>query len=340
MSTDSPKPFRILSIDGGGMRGIIPAHVLSLLEGKLRARTARPLARVTDYFDMFAGTSTGAILVAGLLYPNERGEPRYSCEELIDLYRKHGKTIFHRSWWKSLLPFGGFVNSKYSDHGLRQVMHEYFGDRTLKDLLKPCLFTAYEIETRSNFFFRQHRAKQQAHYDFAIEDVVQASSAAPVLFPVAEVRSCANRLYHFIDGGTFAYNPTLCVYAEARRLHPRLYAKHMLVLSLGTGIENTPYPYRKARNWGAIRWMRPMHQISTGGMAEAVDFQLRQLFLTCDNKNQYLRISPRLDDNPPTVLDDPGPENLASITHVAVELGNQYDRRLDRFAELLAAEHE
>ena len=332
-----PASFRILSIDGGGMRGIIPVHILSILESKLRAKTSDPLAHLIDHFDMFAGTSTGAILIAGLLCPDENGRPRYSPEKILDLYRDHGRTIFNLPLWKSITSIGGIANTKYSEQGLNRVMRAYFQDLTLKDLLKPCLFTAYDIEARRNFFFRQHRARRQAHHDFKIRDIIRASTAAPVLFPVAKIHSQANRVYHLIDGGMFAYNPALCVYAEVRRCHPEIYAKHMTVLSLGTGIENVPYPYRKARHWGAIRWMRPMHCISSSGMAEAVDFQLQQLFLTCDNKHQYLRINTVLNEQQPADLDDASPESLKTILDIAIEVGKRYDKRLDELADLLLA---
>ncbi len=329
--------FRILSIDGGGMRGIIPAHVLSVLESKIRAKTSDPLASLINYFDMFAGTSTGAILIAGLLCPDENNQPRYSPEKILDLYRDHGGTIFNLPLWKSITSIGGFANPKYSERGLCKVMRMYFQDKTLKDLLRPCLFTAYDIVSRRAFFFRQHQARRQAHCDFRIRDLIRASTAAPVLFPVAQVRSRVNRVYHLIDGGMFAYNPGLCVYAEVRRLHPEIHARHMAVLSLGTGLENVPYPYRQARRWGAIRWMRPMHYISSSGMSEAVDFQLQQLFLTCENKNQYLRVNAVLDEKQPAHLDDAGPESLRAILNIAIEAGKQYDKRLDEFADLLLA---
>ena len=333
----TPTSFRILSIDGGGMRGIIPVHILSILESKLRAKTANPLAQVIDYFDIFAGTSTGSILLSALLLPDEKKRPKFSPDKILELYCNQGKIIFNRSLWKSITSISGIANTKYSDKGLRQVMQMYFGDTHLKDLLKPCLFTAYDIEARRDFFFRQHRARRQAHYDFKIRDLIRASVTAPAMFPVAEVRSQVNRTYHLIDGGTFAYNPALCIYAEVRRLHPKIHAKHMTMLSLGTGIEATPYPYQQARRWGAIKWMRPMYHISSSGTAEAVNFQLQQLFLTCENKDRYLRIDTMLDKENTPDLDDASPENLKRLMDIATELGKQYDKRLDEFTDLLLA---
>jgi patatin-like phospholipase/acyl hydrolase len=99
------KKVRILTLDGGGIRGIIPAVILNHIEKQLQVKTANPNAMLADYFDMIAGTSTGGILTTLLLLPANEGDTkkgRYFASEAIDLYKKHGKSIF-----KKKLPLGG-----------------------------------------------------------------------------------------------------------------------------------------------------------------------------------------------------------------------------------------
>lgn len=166
------KNYRVLAIDGGGIRGLIAVHILEIIEQKIRAYTAEPLAQIADYFDLFVGSSTGSIIIAALLCPGEDGRAKYSPQMIRDFYMEGSKTIFHTSLWQSINFARGITSSKYSDRGLIKILDEHFGQTQLKELLKPCLITAYDVENRRNFFFRQHRALSSPHFNFAVKDVV------------------------------------------------------------------------------------------------------------------------------------------------------------------------
>src|SRR3954453_23191770 len=107
--------FRILSVDGGGMRGLIPARVIENLEGRLQAE-AGPDARVADYFHMFAGTSTGGMVALSLTVPmpGEPSRPKMSAAELASLYTDDGKAIFPRTLWRRIRTLWGLIGPKYS----------------------------------------------------------------------------------------------------------------------------------------------------------------------------------------------------------------------------------
>ena len=128
---------RILSIDGGGIKGIVPAVVLKHLEKYLRQFSNNPDARILDYFDLFSGASTGAIIIAGLLSPDNQGRPKYTAEEIINLYIENGHVIFNASVFQEIKSVSGLVNVKYDPKGIESVFEEYFGNTQLKDLLKP-----------------------------------------------------------------------------------------------------------------------------------------------------------------------------------------------------------
>src|SRR3954453_664746 len=120
--------MKVLSIDGGGIRGLIPALVLAEIE----RRTGRPTA---DLFALIAGTSTGGILACGLTRPGPDGRPLHSAEALADLYRTEGPKIFDRSLRKKITSVGGLVDERYDDEALNAALATYLGDARLKDAL-------------------------------------------------------------------------------------------------------------------------------------------------------------------------------------------------------------
>ena len=125
---------RILSIDGGGIRGIIPGQVLVALERKIIEKTGNSEARISDYFDMIAGTSTGGILTCAYLCPDE-GNPdrsKFTAEEVVNLYLNKGKVIFKKHPFKSLITLWGLLDEKYQSSGLEKALKDYFQDIKFK----------------------------------------------------------------------------------------------------------------------------------------------------------------------------------------------------------------
>src|SRR2546421_11063200 len=104
--------IKILSIDGGGIRGIIPATVLAEIE----KRTKKPIAKL---FDLIAGTSTGGIIALALTKPNYEGKPEYQAQDVVDLYELKGQNIFHQSMWHRLNTFNNLIEEKYQVEGLQ-----------------------------------------------------------------------------------------------------------------------------------------------------------------------------------------------------------------------------
>ena len=123
---------RILSIDGGGIKGIVPAVVLLHLENLLKQLSKNQNSRIHDYFDLFSGASTGAIIIAGLLSPDKNNRAKYSSKEILDLYLENGHIIFNSSLFQEIKSVSGIVNVKYDPEGLESIFEKYFGNLNLR----------------------------------------------------------------------------------------------------------------------------------------------------------------------------------------------------------------
>jgi len=331
-----PDLYRVLSIDGGGIRGIIPARVLIEVEAKLQQRSQNPDARIHDFFDFIAGTSTGGILTCIYLCPDpdRPGRPRFDASQALDLYFERGDEIFDIPVWhriKSGLGTG-LTDEKYPADGLEEALEDYLGDLKLAELLGPCLITSYDLKRRKTHFFKQHRAAEP-NRNFLVRDVARATSAAPTFFECARVKSDANISFPLVDGGVFANNPTLCAYAEVRKQFDKR-AADMAILSIGTGEHRKSYAYSEAKDWGLAGWAKPALEIMMSGVSETVHFQLDQIYDAVGAPDQYLRLDAKL---PPstTEMDNVDAENLAELREIGAEIAIQNDARLDAFIDLL-----
>jgi len=299
---------KILSIDGGGIRGIVPAIWLASME----QRTGK---RVCELFDLIAGTSTGGILALGLTRPDPAGKAAFGAAELAELYQEHGGTIFQRPRWRRMLPVGNILDEKYGSAGIEQVLETYFGDSRLKDATANVLVTSYEIERRFPFFFRSERAKADPYYDFAMKSAARATSAAPTYFSPVKLEATGSAGYWaLVDGGVFANNPSLCALMEAQRLFGE---EEFLLVSLGTGSLTRPIRYEKARHWGVARWAKPVLDIAFDGVSSTVDYQLRQLLpRNGQGRRRYFRMQTVLDASQES-MDKATPDNLRGLRLLA-----------------------
>jgi uncharacterized protein len=334
--------FRILSIDGGGIRGILPGQVLVSLEKKLQQKSNNANARLVDYFDMIAGTSTGGILTCLYLCPDKQDplRPAFSATEAVDLYLKNGTSIFENTFIHKIKSLDGLNEEKYPSSTIENLLKSYFRDIKLSQLLKPCIIPSYNIHNRSTHFFTQHDAKIKAGYDFYLRDVARATSAAPTYFEPARVYSMTGVSYPLVDGCVFANNPAMCAYAEARHQFRRddavknVTAADMFILSVGTGTTKRSYDYNKAIGWGAMGWIQPVLDIMMSGVSDTVDFQLKQVFDSISKKENYIRIDPEMGEADPE-MDNASPENLKALEEAGIATSEKYDDELNRAVVIL-----
>lgn len=318
--------FKVLSIDGGGIRGVIPGALLRHLEEK----AGKPVAAL---FDLIAGTSTGGILAAGLAVPGAGQGPKYSAADMVDLYAKRGHEIFQRSFWRGVTSIAGIADEKYSHAPLEAILHDYVADVTLAETIRPILITSYDIERRGPYFFKTRRAGQPGRNHY-LRDVARATSAAPTYFEPAEIMSIgANPTRRvLVDGGVFANNPAMCAYVEARNMG--IDPSEILIVSLGTGIATREIPYEDARNWGAAGWVQPIISVMMDGVADSVDYQLQQLLPDGrrPDSQRYFRFNTRLD----LALDDMDAANAGNIRNLEQEAKQILQDQASEFDRLVA----
>ena len=317
------KKITILSLDGGGIRGIISCIILRYIEEQLQKHD-NPEARLGDYFDMVAGSSTGGLIASVILCPDEKRKAKYSIQKGLELYSEKGGDIFQISFWEKLInPFGLF-NEKISQEALEKNLNDFFGKLELKELIKPCLITSYDIENRRAKLFNSYDAHLSTD-NFYVKDLCRATSAAPTYFSPVQIKSMYGQVFSLIDGGMFANNPALCAYAEARKIpfaevlknHQKANypsANDMMIVSIGTGIESKSYSFKKMQKAGKIGWVSPIIDILMSANAETVDYQLSQMFQTLGLRNQknYHRINPSLKNASPA-MDNVSRSNIENL---------------------------
>jgi predicted acylesterase/phospholipase RssA len=288
--------LKALAIDGGGIRGLIPALVLAEIE----RRTGRPMASMVD---LIAGTSTGGIIACALAKPDPM-----PAAQIAALYETDGPKIFDRSALKIITSVNGYLDERYDSAGLVEVLRRHLGDARLSDATTPVLLTVYDLEARHALLLRDD--------DISMVDAAHATSAAPTYFE--PVRHGGRTL---VDGGVFAINPAVFAYTESKAPE--------LLLSLGTGSHTRPLPYDDVKDWGRLEWAEPIIDVVFDGSADAVDAQLQELA-----GDRYVRLQTRLDEASDD-LDDASADNLAALRREAERLIAARDADIERACLLL-----
>ena len=341
------KKITILSIDGGGIRGILPGVILAYLEQQLREKTGNIETHLCNYFDLLAGTSTGGILTCMYVTPDDENRPKFSAQDAVDLYLKNGSRIFSIPFGRRILNWFGLFEAKYPVANIERILHTYLGEAKLSQALKPCMITAYEIFQRKTVFFNQVDTMKGTTNDFLMRDIARSTSAAPTYFKPAEIHSTFGAPLYLVDGGMFANNPSMCAYAEARTLkfseilnrddkpdYPN--SGDMVMISIGTGSQGDPYPYRKAKKWGVVGWLKPLIDILMSGNSETVHYELNQLFGTFEPSNggTYFRLEPTV-ETADSSMDLATPENMKALEEAGKVFITRNAALLDKIVDIL-----
>lgn len=298
MPNSSGKSIKVLSIDGGGIRGIIAAVILKEILDRV-GRTAH------ETFDLIAGTSTGGILALGLGTPSHNGVP-YSPQDLLDLYVQNGAEIFKRGAFTFLKQFCG---PKYAAKPLETVLKKYFGKATIQTALAPLLISSYDLRGQLPFFFKSRAFHEEEFIDWGVTDIARATSAAPTFFPPKHL-TWGTGDFALVDGGIYVNNPAMAAYAEARRLYPN--ASRFVVVAVGTGNRQDHICYFPAKYWGLLGWATKIVPIFMDSVSEAVDYELKRM-PDCN----YCRLQPEDISLASNDMDNVDPENLEALQTVA-----------------------
>jgi patatin-like phospholipase/acyl hydrolase len=287
--------FKILSLDGGGIRGAYAASFLAHVEAKLKISVA-------EYFDLIAGTSTGGIIAVALAM----GIPAH---RIAMIYREHGKEIFARRprlklpWWRRTiaarfdkwleqygLDFDGLLQSKYEANGLRRLLNNEFGDMRLGNATTRLVIPSVNLTTgQTKVFKTPHLPGLSEDRHRPATDVILATTAAPTYFPHAVIG-----LATYTDGGLWANNPSMVALVEAERIRslcrrptidPVFDLKDVFILSIGAG--SSRYSYNPPAGGAGLGWWGPhLYEIMAISQAQSVDFQVRHML----GPDRYRRI--------------------------------------------------
>jgi patatin-like phospholipase/acyl hydrolase len=236
-STQIQKPFRVLSLDGGGMRGLYTATLLSNLSSRFTSQQGQNELDIGKGFDLIVGTSTGGILATALAYG-------LSIANIVSLYRDVGPTIFTRPQPRGKLPFllwafGSFQKPANSSVQLRKALQNLFKDTTVKQLYEErniclCLTAVKMIDEKFRVFKTPHFQNRNMDNNYRLVDLCLATSAAPIFLPLVGIQSPIDNtvLESYADGGLAANNPVLVGLIEALQLAQPKQPIH--ILSVGT----------------------------------------------------------------------------------------------------------
>ncbi|XP_031248919.1 patatin-like protein 2 [Pistacia vera] len=303
----------VLSIDGGGIRGVIPATILAFLESELQKLDGEE-ARLADYFDVIAGTSTGGLVTAMLTAPNEQNRPLFAAKDIKDFYLNHCPKIFPQQ----SCPFANatkllksLTGPKYDGKYLHRLAKEKLGDNRLHQTLTNVVIPTFDIKKLQPTIFSSYEVKKSPSIDALLSDICIGTSAAPTYLPAHQFETHDPkgnaRRFDLIDGGVAANNPTLVAISEVTKeitrgssdffpIKPMDYGR-FLVISLGTGSPKTEEKYdaHKAAKWGLLGWLTsesstPLTDVFMQSSGDMIDFHISNLFKALHSEESYLRI--------------------------------------------------
>jgi Patatin-like phospholipase len=278
-------PYRIISFDGGGIRGLVTAILLERLEAEVPGWLGAA--------DLLAGTSTGGLIALGLahgLHP----------AALRELYELKGPRIFDDSWLDDLRDLGGITGAQYDNRALSCELRQVLGNVRLKDLKKRVLISAFDLDNEDPDPLRRSW-KPKFFHNFAGPDsdgemlayeVGLYTTAAPTYFPSVD---------GYIDGGVVANNPAVAALAQTQDRRsfsrpPRLDEVRLLSISTGRSL----YRIEGQRlDWGYGQWAKPLVSIILEGVTGVADFQCQQFL-----GGHYFRLDPLNPMNQAIALDD------------------------------------
>jgi patatin-like phospholipase/acyl hydrolase len=322
------KTIQILSIDGGGIRGYIPALILEKLSKLLKEKSGN--GNLASVFDLIAGTSSGALTALGIASPDiiegtnsYTDKPRFSITEIVNIYETCRTDIFPERVFEQLGMVKQAFQEKYDSSGFELLLNDMFGKRTMGDCLTDILITSFDVLSNKPFLISKND-------DFYMKDAARGSSAAPSFFEPALIKSLStDSEYCLVDGALAANNPSMFAYSEARKLFPK--AEKFIIFSLGTGKSDEHYSFEQIKNWGFVEWIlpsngTPLYSIMSKAQNDCVDMQFKNL-----PEVEYYRINPILGRNN-MEIDNISFNNMKKLKYAALNIIEENNTKLKKLA--------
>ncbi|KAJ7942900.1 Patatin [Quillaja saponaria] len=333
----------ILSIDGGGIRGLIPATILEFLESQLQELDGEE-ARLADYFDVIAGTSTGGLVTAMLTTPNEKKRPLFAAKDIKPFYLEHSPKIFPQN--KGLFApivnlFGSLTGPKYNGKYLHSVVREKLGETRLHDTLTNVVIPAFDIKRLQPTIFSSYQVKKSPGLDAQLSDICISTSAAPTYLPTYNFKNQDSEGnihdFHLTDGGVAANNPALLainqvtkqIFDQTPDFFPIVAVNYdrFLIISIGTGAPKNEamYDAKMAAKWGTLDWLTyggsaPLIDVFSQASADMVDFHIGVVSQAFHSEDKYLRIQDDTLSGTEASVDVSTKENLERLVQIGERL--------------------
>jgi len=269
------KTFKILCIDGGGIKGLYSSTILGHLEQKF--------GPMSDYFDMICGTSTGGLIALCLAL-------KIPANEISKIYSEQGNKIFpNRSWLGGIIR-QTFWRGKYSDGPLIEVLKTVFEEKKVSDLSNLVCIPSYSLTDARPWVFKRDHGKLDRDNNTLLVDVALATSAAPTYFPLCEIPTYNHK--QFIDGGVWANNPTLVGIIEALTYFvgkdKEFSSVEILSISSLNSTAGKPIALKRRRSF--INWRNDLFDTSLISQSHFTDYFMSKLSEMNDIKIRYERI--------------------------------------------------
>ena len=317
IDSDKKNIITVLTIDGGGMHGIIPLKVLEQIETETNMPTS-------SLFNFMGGTSTGAIITSLLSLPDSDGKPKYTASEVLSNYKNDSKQIFKRDFMHSIYTLFGFYGPLLPRVNINQVMSAHFGDVTLKDLLSNVIIPCGLLIDYSPYWFKAHEAKQDSNKNFYVKDIVLAATATPGLFePYHFFNTNKNWSDYGVDAGIFVNNPTAQIYSDLQLLYPK---RKFFIVSLGTLQRAEDEALKNPRIYshlGIINGIFPIINTGTAFSSQLTDMQIANMTQSSNSSIVgYIRINMILSKNTTNIFSG-DEKNVKKIDNLGnIHVGN------------------
>ncbi len=273
--------MKILSIDGGGIKGLFSAAFLAGLEERFKIK-------IGECFDLISGTSTGGILALALA-------ARIPAQDIVEFYKKWGPKIFPQKF-RFFYNLRGLAFSKYDNRILETALKEVFREKKVEELYKNnnptalCIPSINAITGIPFVFKTPHNEKLVRDNEYYLWQVAMATSAAPTYFPIAKIKipnSTANNL--FVDGGLWANNPSVVALTEALT-YGKAQMEGICLLSVGNIQSNTTFSSTTRLKKGVLMWRQNVINLTLETQSYAIHNQVRLLFEGFNLSSHYIRV--------------------------------------------------
>lgn len=320
--------MKVLCIDGGGVKGIIPLRILQEVE-------KRTTKRISQLFDIISGTSTGGLIALGLTKPSTKNKPTPFAKDIVKIYQNQSEEIFPQpSIFRKIKTGFGLWGAKYDRTNLDKILEEIFQDTLLNQTICPVFVPIYSLTNNKPFIASTFFAKNNKINNFYLKDIAGATSAAPTYFDPKVFKSPNDTVtYQGVDGGIYANNPEVIGVTGVYLIHPKFDLKNIMLVSLGTG--EATQDNQKNSNNGIVGWLKDKDLI--GDMMDAESVIAETAVSAVLKDGNHFRLQPNLPDKLDK-MDNSSKDNIDALLDLTESFIQQNNDLLDNLCKTLTLE--